>query len=250
MKRNRNADNHQPQPDPLSVDNTNWGLLLPGTQVHPPFQNTTASLEFHSNTASLTTLAASTSGVVAPTSFLSRYVTPSDEWSHSWNSSQPFDGTRDEKSASEETVKQKTQSSATKVEPLPNDVVCGRGKGSYNCPGNRRFRTIVKKYISQYSAAKSKMDKSNVLQTILDVFLQTTLGRFVKWDKVAQEYVEIPLNEAREKVGHAMREAIASEDLVHGKQQAQQAFRVKHKSLLEQQQAIFEQMLSEEKPED
>ena len=54
---------------------------------------------------------------VAPTAFLARFVTPPDEYTPvgaAGGATAPTQPTR---------------------EPLPNDVVCGRGKGSYNCPG-------------------------------------------------------------------------------------------------------------------
>ena len=96
-----------------------------------------------------------------------------------------------------------------------------------------------------YTAARTKVDKSTVLQTVLTAFTTATRGRFVRWDKAGRQYVEIPVAEAREKVGHAMREALAAAELVEGKQEAQQVFQEKHQSLLERQRAIFEKMVGD-----
>jgi hypothetical protein len=48
------------------------------------------------------------------------------------------------------------------------DVVCGRGKGSYNRPGNVHFRALVASYITMYQAARTKLDKSTVLGCIVE----------------------------------------------------------------------------------
>ena len=82
-----------------------------------------------------------------------------------------------------------------------NDVVCGRGKGSYNRPGNKRFRELV------HVRSKSKLDKSMVLAAIVEKVREH--GRFVK--RKGGSWFEIGDEQAREKVGHAIREAIASD---------------------------------------
>mmetsp|Transcript_10215 Transcript_10215/g.19606 ORF Transcript_10215/g.19606 Transcript_10215/m.19606 type:complete len:209 (-) Transcript_10215:65-691(-) len=90
----------------------------------------------------------------------------------------------------------------------PNDVVCGRGKGSYNRPGNKRFRAMVQEHVDEYVQAKTKLDKSMVLSAIVEKVREQWHGRFVKQKKGAWE--EIGDEQAREKVGHAIREAIAA----------------------------------------
>jgi hypothetical protein len=98
------------------------------------------------------------------------------------------------------------------------DVVCGRGKGSYNRPGNKRFRSLVATYIPQYVKARSKLDKSIVLNNIIDKvrsFTNPDTGspaQFVKYTKSLNTWVLIGDEHAREKVGHAIREAIAAQE--------------------------------------
>ena len=102
-------------------------------------------------------------------------------------------------------------------QPGTYDVVCGRGKGSYNRPGNKRFRSLVATYIPKYLKARSKMDKSMVLNDIIDKvrsFINPDTGapaQFVKFTKTAG-WVLIGDEHAREKVGHAIREAIAAHE--------------------------------------
>jgi hypothetical protein len=95
------------------------------------------------------------------------------------------------------------------------DVVCGRGKGSYNRPGNVHFRALVASYIVQYQAARTKLDKSTVLGCIVErvhSLTDPTTGqraRFVK-KSGSGAWIEIGHEHAREKVGHALREAAAA----------------------------------------
>jgi hypothetical protein len=97
------------------------------------------------------------------------------------------------------------------------DVVCGRGKGSYNRPGNVHFRALVASYITMYQAARTKLDKSTVLGCIVERVHSLTdprtgqRARFVK--NSCHGWVEIGHEHAREKVGHALREAAAAAGL-------------------------------------
>ena len=102
-------------------------------------------------------------------------------------------------------------------QPGTYDVVCGRGKGSYNRPGNKRFRSLVATYIPQYMKARSKIDKSMVLNDIIDKVRSFTnpdtgsAAQFVKYTK-STGWVLIGDEHTREKVGHAIREAIAAQE--------------------------------------
>jgi hypothetical protein len=90
-----------------------------------------------------------------------------------------------------------------------HDVVCGRGKGSYNRPGNKVFRHLLQQHVRAYLTARTKLDKSLVLNTIVEQVRRQ--GRFIKRGKDGRWH-EIGDDVAREKVGHAMREAIAAGD--------------------------------------
>ena len=137
---------------------------------------------------------------------------------------------------------------APEFQPGAYDVVCGRGKGSYNRPGNKRFRAIVNQHIPQYQSSKSKLDKSMVLNTIIDRVRQQNNGnaRFVKHDK-KKGWFEIGVDQAREKVGHAIREAIAankpSRVPVVTKKEVKHVFVNKQTDLLSQQQDFFTRLM-------
>ena len=133
-------------------------------------------------------------------------------------------------------------------EPGAYDVVCGRGKGSYNRPGNKKFRALVATYIPQYMNARSKVDKSMILNSIIDKvrsFTNPDTGRpaqFVKFSKKEGGWTEIGDDLAREKVGHAMREAIAANDTGSAKQAIKEHIYTKQVDLLSQQQFLFEDL--------
>lgn len=97
------------------------------------------------------------------------------------------------------------------------DVVCGRGKGSYNRPGNKRFRALVATYIPDYQIARSKFDKSCLLSSIIDKvrsFTNPDTGmpaEFVKFSK-GDGWIQIGDELAREKVGHVIREAVLTKE--------------------------------------
>jgi hypothetical protein len=96
-------------------------------------------------------------------------------------------------------------------QPSEFDVVCGRGKGSYNAPGCKKLRALIREYIPEYTAARTKFDKSTVLSQIVDVFQSQNnyTAKFVKKDP-SGAWCEIGNDQAREKVGHTMRETIAA----------------------------------------
>jgi hypothetical protein len=102
-------------------------------------------------------------------------------------------------------------------EPGCYDIVCGRGKGSYNRPGNKLFRAIIASCVSDYSNAKTRLDKSAVLGGIVDKVQSLRdprtgkCARFVMHSKQTG-WVQIGKEAAREKVGHAMREAVMAND--------------------------------------
>lgn len=132
-------------------------------------------------------------------------------------------------------------------EPGAYDIVCGRGKGRYNRPGNKYFRTLVATYIPLYQSARSKIDKGMVLNAIIDkvrsqVNPDTGLpAEFVKYSKLTG-WVRIGDEQAREKAGHAIREAIAAREGAPAKQVEKTVAMSKAVDLLAQQKKIFENM--------
>lgn len=93
-------------------------------------------------------------------------------------------------------------------EPGQDDVICGRGKKCYNHIGNERFRLRVLTYLEEYSAAKSKLEKSGVLSKVVDaVRQQSPDGGFVKQDEKGNWH-EVGDFLAREKTSQSFRDAL------------------------------------------
>lgn len=95
-------------------------------------------------------------------------------------------------------------------QPSDHDVVCGRGKGHYNQPGNKKFRSLILDRLAEYQTLRTRIDKTVFLNKIIDEVRSQNNGQahFVRkleggiWEKLGDEL-------AREKVGHAIREALA-----------------------------------------
>jgi len=124
----------------------------------------------------------------------------------------------------------------TDFEPLARDVVCGRGKGSYNRPGNIDFRKVVRRFVGEYATAKTKFEKTTVLNRIIDAVHHDNDARFLKFNTRTHQWFEITDDQAREKVGHTMRETIAALEVTQHEER-------KHHDLLSNQKAIFASML-------
>jgi hypothetical protein len=90
------------------------------------------------------------------------------------------------------------QSELAVVVPLPKDILCGRGKSTFNHEGNKRFRKIVYKYINAYiSSPRSK--RSDVVKAALNETLGTG-ARFLKKLENSLEWYDGGERVAREKV--------------------------------------------------
>lgn len=88
----------------------------------------------------------------------------------------------------------------------PNDVLCGRGGGTNNHPGNERFRDLVTAQKVLYLHS-SKRDKPSVSRGIVRaVRNQNPPGRFLHKDEKIGMWYDIGDQKAREKTSQALRE--------------------------------------------
>jgi hypothetical protein len=95
-------------------------------------------------------------------------------------------------------------------EPNKFDIICGRGRGLYRQSGNAKFHTIIMASIEEYKRKQTRIEKTGTINKIIEAVLSQNSGNchFIKqigvkqWDKVG-------VNEVREKVGHAIREAMS-----------------------------------------
>mmetsp|Transcript_177 Transcript_177/g.432 ORF Transcript_177/g.432 Transcript_177/m.432 type:complete len:189 (+) Transcript_177:50-616(+) len=127
--------------------------------------------------------------------------------------------------------------------PSETDIVCGRGKQCYNHVGNKRFRVVIAKNLDRYLAAKTKIDKGIVVDSIVEKIRET--GSFVKQDPKTKLWHEIGDQLAREKVSHALRDTLSAQQEAarrEAKAPSKQSFEQKQSSLLELQRSIFRQL--------
>ena len=97
------------------------------------------------------------------------------------------------------------------AEIQPTDVLCGRGKQAFNNQGNRRFRDLIAASTDKYINASSRLEKSMVVHSIVEQ-VKKIGGRFLKQDRYTGRWYELDERQAKEKVGHAIRDATASID--------------------------------------
>lgn len=84
--------------------------------------------------------------------------------------------------------------------PGPNDVICARGKNALNHPGNRRFREMIRSNVENYKQARTKLEKSLIVSSIVDTIRQSSPdGGFVKREDGL--WFEVGDHIAREKCG-------------------------------------------------
>jgi hypothetical protein len=130
-----------------------------------------------------------------------------------------------------------TMATEETLSPSELDIVCGRGKGSYRRPGNRRLLCIVYQYIPLYSAAKSKVAKGKILNAIM-AGIRSNGARFLKRNNGS--WYELSELQARERIGLAIRGSATKVEGVTLKDAAKPVFAGKQHVLLVQQRAIFE----------
>ena len=95
--------------------------------------------------------------------------------------------------------------------PTFADVVCSRGKRFFRHPGNQRFRQIIHESIQEYIDAETRMDKSIVIDSIIDSVRaqdDSRSVRFMKHQSRTNTWKELPLEQIRDKVSHALRDAV------------------------------------------
>ncbi|KAL7563072.1 hypothetical protein ACA910_022565 [Epithemia clementina (nom. ined.)] len=91
----------------------------------------------------------------------------------------------------------------------PNDVLCGRGKESFNHVGNKRFRETITNSLQDYSNAETRVEKSLVVLSIFDS-IRTRGGRFLKRDDAEGRWYELSDQQTKDKIAHAVRDAVNS----------------------------------------
>jgi hypothetical protein len=91
--------------------------------------------------------------------------------------------------------------------PTDEDILCGRGKACGKHPGNKKFSAAVKANLQLYGEASKRLEKSNVVASILGS-LRENGARFIKQDKRTKQYHELSDRQAHVKTGHAIRDLL------------------------------------------
>lgn len=96
----------------------------------------------------------------------------------------------------------------------PTDVLCGRGGGTNNHPGNKYFRILVSRYRPEYVIAK-KAQKSQIARRIVEEIRSRAAenlsgGRFLKRNIGNNTWYDIGNKRATEKTSQALREGLAN----------------------------------------
>ncbi|CAB9497654.1 Nitrilase family, member 2 [Seminavis robusta] len=95
--------------------------------------------------------------------------------------------------------------------PTKYDVINGRGKKAYNHIANRRFRQITAMNVKRYQNTKCKVDKSLIVIGIVNSIRKASpCGGFIKKCQTTGRWISMSDEAAREKVGHCLRDMIAS----------------------------------------
>jgi hypothetical protein len=96
-------------------------------------------------------------------------------------------------------------------EPSSKVVICGRGKAAVKHVGNRRYHIVIAMNVSNYMNAKSKPEKTHLVNAIVANIKASSPAQtgFVKQDPKTKRWIALGDEEAREKVGHALRDAVA-----------------------------------------
>ena len=95
----------------------------------------------------------------------------------------------------------------TITDPNKNDVLCGRGKGINNHPGNVQFRSIIQSKQSEYKVQNTPAGKASIVAGILNTIrVQYPSGRFLQQDKNKGLWFEIGDAKAYTKTGQGLRE--------------------------------------------
>eukprot|EP00429_Kryptoperidinium_foliaceum_P135955 CAMPEP_0176261398 /NCGR_PEP_ID=MMETSP0121_2-20121125/40077_1 /TAXON_ID=160619 /ORGANISM="Kryptoperidinium foliaceum, Strain CCMP 1326" /LENGTH=401 /DNA_ID=CAMNT_0017601337 /DNA_START=197 /DNA_END=1405 /DNA_ORIENTATION=+ len=99
----------------------------------------------------------------------------------------------------------------SEFEPGEDDVICQRGKDSFEHVGNKRFRELIDKHIDSYLEAGSRQEKSAIVAKIYDhirMHASKPSSGFVRKDLLTRRWFLVNEKEARDKVGQALRDAI------------------------------------------
>mmetsp|Transcript_11767 Transcript_11767/g.16973 ORF Transcript_11767/g.16973 Transcript_11767/m.16973 type:complete len:394 (-) Transcript_11767:2697-3878(-) len=109
--------------------------------------------------------------------------------------------------------------------PHNHDVLFGRGGGTNNHPGNKRYRELVEERKSRYVSA-TRTEKPLIAMEII-TFLreeQNPPGRFLQLNETTKKWDDVGCKRAREKASQALREKFTPQNYYDDKKKSPQTF--------------------------
>jgi uncharacterized protein (DUF4415 family) len=91
---------------------------------------------------------------------------------------------------------------------LDTDVLLGKHRDAFNHIGNRTFRTLIHDHWERYNHAAGRGERTAIVGQIVDFLRGERQVRFLKRDNATGRWFMVHDSVAREKVGHAIRDAI------------------------------------------
>jgi hypothetical protein len=113
---------------------------------------------------------------------------------------------------------QKRKSLPPGYSPTEMDVCCGRGKCNWNHPGNIKFRNLIQSSVELYTLAPTKSKKTAVVVSLVDG-IRAQGGCFLKQNS-SGNWFDIGDQQARDKVGHSLRDQANSQARQKNKHEA------------------------------
>lgn len=92
--------------------------------------------------------------------------------------------------------------------PLDTDVLLGKHRDAFNHVGNRSFRNLIQDHWERYNNAVGRSERTAIVVQIVDFLREQRQVRFLKRDNAVGKWYIVHDSVAREKVGHAIRDAI------------------------------------------
>ena len=97
----------------------------------------------------------------------------------------------------------------TPIVPTSNDILCGKGLICSQHEGNKQFHAIINSKVVQYINGQ-KRDKTFIVKQIIKEITVKNNGRFLRKSLIdPNEWYDAGKRAAREKIGHAFRNAVA-----------------------------------------
>jgi hypothetical protein len=88
------------------------------------------------------------------------------------------------------------------------DVLLGKQRDAFNHVGNRNFRDLIHENWERYNNSKGRCERTAIVVQIVRFLREERQVRFLKKDAAVDKWFIVHDSVAREKVGHAIRDAI------------------------------------------